>query len=64
MIGHGTLFRSEKPAHLGKVYTLGKDGTLQKTVAGNMSEGTVALVSFSTADDLPPFWPVWAPTKP
>lgn len=52
MIGRATVFTTTRPAHLGKVFTLRQDGTVEKSVAGNMSEGTFHEVQFSTATEL------------
>jgi hypothetical protein len=50
--GKLTVFTSEQPATLGKVFSLKSDGTLQKEVAGHMVVGTYEVREFSTAADL------------
>lgn len=52
MIGRATVFTTTRPAHLGKVFTLKQDGSIEKTVAGNMSEGTHHQVQFGNATEL------------
>lgn len=52
MIGKATLFTSIRPAQLGKLFSLRPDGTLDKQVAGNMSEGTHGTVEFETVAGL------------
>lgn len=52
MIGRSTVFTTVRPVHLGKVFTLNKDGSIEKTVAGNMSEGTFHEVQFGNATEL------------
>lgn len=51
MIGSLTVFTSEKPAHLGKVFSL-RDGQLTKSVAGNMYEGSFEVQTFGGPDEL------------
>lgn len=51
MIGRCTLFTSITPKTLGKVFRKLPDGTLDKQVAGNMSEARFEAVSFATASD-------------
>lgn len=52
MIGRATVFATIRPAHLGKTFALKPDGTVEKTVAGNMSEGTHHEVQFGNATEL------------
>ena len=52
MIGRATVFTTTRPAHLGKVFTLKQDGTIEKTVAGNLSQGTHHQVQFGNATEL------------
>ncbi len=51
MIGSLTIFTSTKPAQLGKVYSL-KNGLLDKTVAGNMAEGSYEVSTFDSRESL------------
>lgn len=52
MIGTLTLFTSEQPAELAKVFRLDEGGTLQKTTAGHMVVGTYETREVSSAGDL------------
>jgi hypothetical protein len=51
MIGSLTLFKSHRPAQLGKVFSL-QDGKLHKVVAGNMMEGTYEVNTFNSPASL------------
>ena len=51
MIGQLTVFTSLQPTQLGKVFSL-KEGQLHKDVAGQMTEGTYEVKSFTSPDTL------------
>jgi hypothetical protein len=50
--GKLTVFTSEQPATLGKVFSLKADGGLDKEVAGHMVVGTYEVHDFANAADL------------
>jgi hypothetical protein len=51
-IGKLTIFMSEQPDTLGKVFSLKSDDTLQKEVAGHMTRGSYEVVDFTSTADL------------
>lgn len=51
MIGRITVFTSERPKQLGKVFRV-REGKLEKTVAGQMIEGTYQVQTFDSPEAL------------